>query len=205
MNIIISQYKKGLYNAGFNIYSGDRVQTGEIRFTGATWPKLGSFEIYSIYSVPIFINPGSLIETKRNVIPVPRRKIRKSYKVIFQNMTEAYLFQEAVKKTWVKEMCSWVLEFSGCKYHYYHVGYGTEGIISPVYKGDARIAVIKKSPIAIDDLHEFYIEGAEPEDIPAHIIYACYMYVLIYYKPGRILKGTVNHYFKSLNPDMLAK
>jgi hypothetical protein len=88
----------------------------------------------------------------------------------------------------------------------YPIGFGDQGAKNPIFVNNEQVALIEKSALIIDDMHNFDVVVRSEEDMEIAIIFVAYIYAKAFFKPGDLVKkGKVKAVTVTTEKELISK
>lgn len=193
MIININQKYKELYESFFEITS-DEKELGTIKVNG----RLGSVVSTvkgSYNNIPFELNYIGKVFSKKY----------RPYQVKVSEKCVGEIYQTKIKKGFLSTEYQFELNYSNCIYKNYGVIIENKAMML-IYLNDEQVAQIDKDMTVYNDLHDFkiYIKSSKYDMIP--IIFACYNYIMTFFKPGtKVTRSISRHYANTTDKNMLSR
>lgn len=197
MIIDIKQKNKELFEANFEIISNDNV-LGSINVKG----KLGSMEV-SLNG--IYNNIPFKLEYISSLLHKEKEKKYRPYQVIVSENIVGEIYQLEKKTGLFSKDCYIELNYNGKFYKKYGIKLDGESK-NPIYLNEIQVAQINKDSTVYNDLHNYKLYVKDNNYSLIAILFSCYMYINVGFKPGvKVKKSIVKYYNKAKNKELNSK
>lgn len=192
----VNQLKKELFSAEFEIKENDKT-VGTITLSGD--PAINKKVITGTFHKKSFsLNQLELFSSDfQHMMPFSITELDNQIGEIFEIRVKTGLFS--------------MYSYLHCSYQeknldLYTIGFGKEGLKSPIYCDNVQIAQIEKDCTIKNDLHHFTIYALDQKSAYQALLFTCYNYATGYFKAGqKVTQSISNTYTKTTNKELLSK
>lgn len=197
MRVQIKQESRELFEATFSI-NKDNAHVGSIYVKG----KIGTPES------EIFINYDKIKFSMRRKRRAQKKELDayRPYQIVKNGEEIGEVFQATRKTGLFKSYGYQYANIESVEASMYPIGFGDQGVKNPIFVNNEQVALIEKSALIIDDMHNFDVVVRSEEDMVIAIIFVAYIYAKAFFKPGDLVKkGKVKAVTVTTEKELISK